>query len=184
MFNYNFLPHMNKFLSIFAIATLVAITAYATSEKSWKIASGYVVKFSTEDANGEFEEISGSINFDEQNLASSKFNIAVQVESIATGFFLKNSHARGSDWFDAEKYPTINFVSTKVEKSGDGYTVYGNLTMHGITKQIQIPFTFSSNKFTGSFSVNRMDYQIGTMEGMSKNVGNKVDLYVSVPVTR
>jgi polyisoprenoid-binding protein YceI len=175
---------MKKVKFLFIMLAFIALSAFTVSQTSWKISNGYSIKFSTDHASGKFEKISGTINFDEANLPSSSFNISVDVSSIATGFFLKNSHAKGSKWFDAEKYPTINFISTKFSKTAQGYLVDGNLTMHGITKQIQIPFTFSNNSFSGNFSVNRMDYQVGTMEGMSKKVGNKVDLEIVVPVSK
>jgi polyisoprenoid-binding protein YceI len=56
--------------------------------------------------------------------------------------------------------------------------------MHGTKKEITIPFTFRDNKFTGSFTVNRMDYGVGSMEGMSKKVSNEIRLEIFVPVTK
>jgi polyisoprenoid-binding protein YceI len=56
--------------------------------------------------------------------------------------------------------------------------------MHGVKKQISIPFTFISNTFKGTFKVNRMDYGIGSMEGMSKKVSDDIVLEISVPVTK
>ena len=56
--------------------------------------------------------------------------------------------------------------------------------MHGVKKQISIPFTFSNNIFKGVFSVNRIDYGIGTLEGMSKKVSNAIKLEFSVPVVK
>ncbi|HAD11476.1 MAG TPA: hypothetical protein DCF33_03460 [Saprospirales bacterium] len=51
-------------------------------------------------------------------------------------------------------------------------------------KVVTIPFTFSNNTFVGSFSVNRMDYGIGSMEGMSKKVSNEIKIDLSVPVSK
>lgn len=175
---------MKKTLYFIIALAFTSLTAFTISSSNWKINNGYSIKFTTTDAKGKFEKIDGIINFDEANLSSASFNITVSVSSIATGFFLKNSHAKGSRWFDSEKYPTINFISSKVYKSNNGYIVEGQLTMHGITKQVQIPFTFLNNTFKGNFSVNRMDYQVGTMEGMSKKVGNKIDLEIIVPVIK
>jgi hypothetical protein len=53
-----------------------------------------------------------------------------------------------------------------------------------IKKEIIIPFTFSNSIFKGNFSVNRMDYKIGTMEGMSKKVSNEVKLNITIPVIK
>ncbi len=97
---------------------------------------------------------------------------------------MKNKHAKSDKWFDATKYPSITFISTKISKSANGYQVEGTLEMHGIKKQIAFPFTFSSNVFQGNFKVNRMDYGVGTMQGMSKEVGNEINLDISVPVIK
>lgn len=169
---------------IFAVF-FVSLTAFAlSSATNWNIANGYSIKFSGNDVSGEFEKILGTINFDEKNLASSKFSVNVDVKSIATGNWLMNKHAKGDKWFDADKYPTINFTSSKISKTATGFLVTGNLTMHGITKQIEIPFSFTNNTFKGSFSVNRIDYSVGNLEGMSRKVANKMDLDISIPVKK
>jgi polyisoprenoid-binding protein YceI len=172
---------LNLLLMFLAVIILSAFTVVSTQ---WKISNGYSIKFFNEHAKGEFEKISGTIHFDENDLVNSSFNMQVDVKSIATGNFLKNSHAKGEKWFDSDKYPKITFVSTKISKSANGFVVEGNLKMKDVTKAIEIPLTFKNNVFSGKFSVNRMDYNIGSMEGMSKKVGNKIDLEISVPVIK
>jgi polyisoprenoid-binding protein YceI len=105
------------------------------------------------------------------------------VASINTGNGLQNKHAKSDEWFDAAKYPTIHFVSTKVAKTGAGYQVTGNLQIHGVTKPVTIPFTFKRTgagaTFAGTFTVNRSDYGIGKPGG---EVPEPVKLDISVPV--
>lgn len=169
-------------VSILVGATVLLFAFTVSSAINWQIKDGYDLKFSGTKVEGNFEKIKGDISFDENDLSTSKFNLNIEVESIATGNFLKNRHAKGDDWFDAEKYPKINFVSSKFSKTTKGYLVYGILTMHGVKKEIEIPFTFSNSIFKGDFSVNRMDYKIGTMEGMSKKVSNEIKLNITIPV--
>lgn len=57
--------------------------------------------------------------------------MSIDVASINTGNGMKNSHAKGATWFDVEKYPTINFVSSAISKSATGYEAKGTLEMHG-----------------------------------------------------
>jgi polyisoprenoid-binding protein YceI len=165
-----------------AILTLLASAFTTFNAVQWQIAEGYAIKFSGKDAEGKFEKFSGDIVFDEKNLDASRFSVSVDVSSISTGNGMKNKHARSDKWFDAKKYPSINFTSGKFSKTAGGYSVEGTLDLHGVKKLISIPFTFSGNTFMGSFSVNRMDYGVGSMEGMSKKVSNeiKIDLYVPV----
>jgi polyisoprenoid-binding protein YceI len=171
-------------LTILVSATMLLFAFTINKAINWQIKEGYDLKFSGTKVEGNFEKIKGDIVFDENDLSTSKFDLNIEVESIATGNFLKNRHARGDKWFDAEKYPNINFVSSKFSKTTNGYLVNGMLTMHGVQKEIAIPFTFSNAVFKGNFSVNRMDYKIGTMEGMSKKVSNEIKLNIAIPVIK
>ncbi|WP_163407899.1 YceI family protein [Flavobacterium ajazii] len=175
---------MTKIKITVAILLLSLTCLAVTKAIGWKIAEGGIVKFSGDDIDGKFEKFSGTINFDATDLQNSNFSVNVEVNSIATGNWIKNKIAKGEKWFGTDMYPTINFVSGEITKTDTGYLTKGNLTMHGITKKIEIPFTFSNNVFKGKFSVNRVDYKVGNLEGMSKKVGNKINIEFSVPVKR
>ena len=58
-----------------------------------------------------------------------QFNLKIDVKSISTGNGMMNKKAQIAEWFDAAKYPQIKYVSSKIEKSGDGYNVIGKLTI-------------------------------------------------------
>jgi polyisoprenoid-binding protein YceI len=151
---------------------------------TWNISDNFKIHFSGNSAEGNFEKFKGEIVFDENELAASNFFLSIEVESIATGNWLKNRHAKNDNWFDAKKYPNIIFKSSKFFKTVNGFAVKGFLTMHGIEKEITIPFTFSNHIFKGNFSVNRIDYKIGNLEGMSKKVSNKIKIDFTVPVNK
>lgn len=172
-----------KFLGM--IAVIVLCSAFTINNSmSWQIAEGYSIKFAGTDAEGIFKTMSGDIQFDENNLDASKFSTSIDVASINTGNGMKNKHAVSKKWFDAATYPAIIFNSNKFSKTDTGYEVTGTLEIHGTQKEISIPFTFSDNTFNGEFSVNRMDFGVGTMKGMSKKVSNEIKLEISVPVTK
>jgi polyisoprenoid-binding protein YceI len=169
---------------VLAIFTLLASAFTTFNTMQWQITDGYAIKFAGKDAEGKFEKFSGDIVFDEKNLGASKFSVSVDVSSITTGNGMKNKHAKSDKWFDAKQFPTINFTSNKFSKTASGYTVEGTLDLHGVKKTVSIPFAFTNNTFVGSFSVNRLDYGVGTMEGMSKKVGNEIKIDLSVPVSK
>ena len=114
-----------------ALALIVASAFTFIQSQTWNVAEGYSVKFDGGDPSGEFTGLKGTIQFDEKNLAASKFDMSIDVASINTGNGMKNSHAKGATWFDVEKYPTINFVSSAISKSATGYEAKGTLEMHG-----------------------------------------------------
>ena len=151
---------------------------------SWQISEDYSIRFSNSKAKGHFTDFAGTIEYNEENLADSHFDIEIAVSSIKTGNFLKNNHAKGDKWFDAKQYPTIDFTSKEFRKTASGHEVDGILLMHGIEKEVTLPFTFQDNIFAGSFSVDRTDFGIGSTQGLAKKVPHVIDVTVSVPVTR
>lgn len=156
-----------------------------TSATDWKIKSDYSIKFISADPTGVFKTFSGSIKFDENDLANSKFDVSIDVNSINTGNGMQNKKALTAEWFDEAKYPKITYVSTKVEKSGDGYAITGNLKMKGKTKAYKVPFDFNkageTGKFTGKFNVKRSDFGIGKPGG---NVPDIMKIEFTVPVEK
>lgn len=156
-----------------------------TSAIDWKIKDDYSIKFKSEDPSGTFKTFKGSIKFDETDLAGSKFDLTIDISSINTGNGMQNKKALTAEWFDATKYPTITYVSSKVEKSGSGYAITGNLKIKGVTKAYKIPFDFKktgdSGKFTGTFNVKRSDFKIGKPGG---EVPDIMKIEFSVPVDK
>jgi len=173
-----------KKLNIILFIGLLLVVSSFTNFSRWNIENNFSIHFAGSSVEGIFEKFKGEIVFNENALETSNFSLIIEVESIATGNWLKNRHAKNDKWLDSDKYPDITFKSTKFLKTAAGYAVKGILTMHGIQKEITIPFTFSNQIFKGNFSVNRMDYKIGNMEGMSKKVSNEIKIDFVVPVTR
>lgn len=148
----------------------------------WKIADSYSVKFDGGDPSGEFRGLQGKVSFDPNDLANSKFDVSIDVTTINTGNGMKNTHAKSPMWFDAEKFPTIKYSSSAITKTAAGYEAKGTLEMHGVQKEFVIPFTFTDNVFSGTFEVNRMDYNINTAE--PNHGAQKFKVTVTVPVTK
>lgn len=177
---------MKAISTITLITAFVSMAAFETGFTNWRIEdSKFNISFSTNGVSGIFKKFTGTIVFDEQNLNAAKFDVSVDVHSINTGNGMQNRHAKGSDWFEADRYPEIIFSSKKIVKSGAGYQVSGDLRMHGITKPVLIPFTFrktpGGGTFDGTFAVNRNDYRIGEPGGQ---VGDIIKLNISVPVLK
>jgi polyisoprenoid-binding protein YceI len=90
---------------------------------------------------GEFRSTSGAVKIDEQDPSRSSVEAVIDAASIHTREEKRDAHLRSADFFDVEKYPTITFRSSKVEKAGEGYKVTGDLTMHGVTKPVVLEVT-------------------------------------------
>lgn len=90
---------------------------------------------------GQFEDVSGEIVSD-GTLEGTTVTAEIQVASINTKVKDRDAHLLSADFFDAETYPTITFVSTSLTPNGDDFTLEGNLTLHGVTKPISIAVEF------------------------------------------
>ena len=174
---------MKKLIYPLAASVIMVASAFTVIKSTdWKISDNYSVKFDGGDPSGEFKGLKGTLSFDPNDLASSKFDATIDVATINTGNGMKNTHAKSAMWFDAEKYPVIKFTSSSITKTASGYEAKGILDMHGVQKEVSIPFTFENNVFAGSFEVNRIDYNINAAEPAHGAAKFKVD--ISVPVTQ
>jgi polyisoprenoid-binding protein YceI len=89
---------------------------------------------------GRFTDFEGAIEFNEADAAQSSVHFTVNAKSIDTAEPDRDTHLRSADFFDIDKFPQISFVSTRISKRGsETYDVTGNLTMHGVTKEIVLP---------------------------------------------
>jgi polyisoprenoid-binding protein YceI len=174
---------MKKHVFLVSAVVLMIASAFTFFQaQTWKVADGYSVKFDGGDPSGEFTGLKGTIQFDEKNLAASKFDVSIDAASINTGNGMKNTHAKGANWFNVEKYPTIQFVSNSIAKTAGGYEAKGTLEMHGVKKDFTIPFTFANNTFNSSFEVNRLDF--GLDDGKHEKMVPNMKVSLVVPVTK
>jgi polyisoprenoid-binding protein YceI len=106
---------------------------------------------------GEFKVVSG-------RLADTENKIVIDINSIWSDNNRVTSHLKTADFFDAGKFPTATFVSTSIDQKAGDSTVTGNLTLHGITKQISFPAKIEVGKegvnVTAEFFLNRSDFEI------------------------
>lgn len=140
---------------------------------------------------GTFADFSGSFDYDPADPASLRASVKIQVASIDTDNAKRDDHLRGSDFFDAPNHPEIVFESTRAEQTEDGVTLYGNLTMRGVTKEIAIPLTVTGPVtdpwqkvrvgLEGKTRVNRQDWGISWSKAMD-NGGLVVDDYVTLDI--
>lgn len=86
---------------------------------------------------GSFRGVKGTVSFDPNNLAASGIQAEIDVSTISTADDARDAHLKSADFLDVQRYPTMTFASTQVEKLGDqDYRVTGNLTLHGVTKPV------------------------------------------------
>jgi len=87
---------------------------------------------------GRFSKISGVLILDESKLANSSVEASIEAASIETHDANRDGHLKSADFFDVEKFPTLNFKSTGIGVVGDGeLSIQGDLTIRGVTRQVR-----------------------------------------------
>jgi polyisoprenoid-binding protein YceI len=86
--------------------------------------------------HGGFTKLSGSLRLDRQNLTNSSVEAVIDAASIDTREPKRDEHLRSADFFDVQKFPNITFRSRRVEQDGENFAVTGDLTIHGVTKEV------------------------------------------------
>lgn len=141
------------------------------------------------EVSGEFHDYEVNLLFDPNDVTKSSVETRIKVASIDTDQEKRDNHLISSDFFDAETYPEIVFKSKKIEKSGDGYIAYGDLTMRSVTKEVALTFKVKGpikdprgNTRIGieaDLTINRQDYSISwskTLDGGGLVAGNEVKI--------
>jgi len=86
---------------------------------------------------GHFSKIKGTLTLDESDLAKSHVEAEIDAPSIETRDPQRDGHLKSADFFDVEKYPTLSFKSTRINRVRDGeLTAEGDLTIHGVTRKV------------------------------------------------
>jgi polyisoprenoid-binding protein YceI len=185
------------------LAFLILLPALAAAELvTYKVDGdhsgvGFTIRHFVSNVPGRFRDFDGVIKYDKQNPAASSVEFTVKAASIDTSNNDRDEHLRGADFFDVQKFPTLTFTSTKVAaKDADTLDVTGNLTMHGVTKQITIPVevlgsvkTPNGEKagFESSFTVNRKDYGIvwnRVLDAGGSVLGEDVKINIAIEANR
>jgi polyisoprenoid-binding protein YceI len=86
---------------------------------------------------GRFAEVAGTVRIPDSG-GSPEVDVRIASASIDTRQEQRDAHLRSPDFFDAERYPEIRFVSTRAERKGQGWAVEGDLTMRGVTRPVAL----------------------------------------------
>jgi len=166
---------MNHLIRKAVLTALVLLVAAPAVAGSWTIdpahsVMNFKVRHIFSRTGGSFDRWEGTMSFDGENPASLAAEISIEAASINTDNESRDEHLRGEDFFDVEKYPAIHFISTSAEQRDGSWVLVGNLTMHGVTKEVAIDFEFHGAGlnpwgqtvagFSGSLVVNRKDFGI------------------------
>lgn len=154
---------------------------------------GFSVKHAMiSNVHGSFRAATGTMEIDEKDMSKSQVHIEIKMDSVDTRNEKRDGHLKSPDFFDATKYPTMTFKSTKVKKIHDHVEVTGDLTLHGVTKAITLkvegpskpvkdPFGMIRAGVSASAKLNRKDFGLQwsqTIEAGGMLVGDEIALQI------
>ncbi len=144
---------------------------------------------------GKFTDFSINLTNDEKDITKSSVKVVIKTASVDTGIEGRDKHLRTADFFDVEKFPEITFESSRIEKRGKQFIAHGPLTMHGVSKEIELPFTITgvtenADKtkknvgYSASIVLNRRDYGINyTHKTVPNFIGDNITVEIDL-ITR
>ena len=184
------------FALVISLALLAPLSAMAASYNLDPVHS--TIQFKVKhlmitNVTGVFERFKGIVVIDEKDITKSKVDVSIEMPSLNTNIAKRDEHLRSADFFDVVKFPTMTFVSTKVEKAGtDRLKVTGNLTIKGVTRpvilnvdgptgEIKSPLGDVRRGASATANINRQDF--GVSWSKKADGGGLVvadDVYISI----
>ncbi len=147
---------------------------------------------------GEFTKLEGEAVIDDADLESSRVSVTIDAASISSRDEKRDAHLRSADFFDVARFPTLTFTSTAVRKNGNRLEIVGDLTMHGVTREVKLdveelteaitdPYGAVRRGARASTSVDRKDYGLVWNAALDKGgvaVGDKVSINLEAEFIR
>lgn len=182
-----------------ALATVTTADAQTwTFDKSHSKVQFAVTHLVISETVGQFAEWDGTVTATKEDFTDAQINFTIKVASINTDNTDRDNHLRSADFFDVEKFPEMTFKSRSLKKvDGRKYKLVGDLTMHGMTRPIELEVTFNGMakspwgqtvagfKLTGS--LNRTDYGLKwnkTLETGGLLVSEEVNISAAVELVK
>jgi polyisoprenoid-binding protein YceI len=177
---------------------ILALCGSALAADEYKIDSvhsrvGFAVKHMViNTVHGRFTDYSGTILYDDKDPSKSSVIVTIKTASINTDVTQRDNDLRSANFLDVEKFPEITFKSKSVEKTGNGFVAHGTLTIHGVGKDVDLPFTLNGVVDTGrgkllgaeaGLTINRQEYGVAwtrSLAGGELVVANDVKIEINV----
>lgn len=147
---------------------------------------------------GEFTELSGFITYDPKNLSASRIEATIDANTISTRDAKRDEHLKSADFFDTAQYPTLTFKSTQFRNANGRLLVTGDLTMHGVTRQVTLdvegagvevkdPWGQTRIGATATTKINRKDWGITWNKGLDSGgvmVGDEITITLDIEAVK
>jgi len=163
---------MKRFSFLLIAPLMIAATPLVAPQSYVRDAAHSQINFVAESrmlsAHGTFDRWDAQIMFDAEQVEATSLKITIDAKSINTRVERRDNHLRSNDFFAADSFPSITFVSTGVNKTAENrMIVSGDLTIRGTTKRVAIPVRLNFfdparnvGRVTGQFVIDRTEYGV------------------------
>lgn len=144
------------------LLALAFLTTSSSQASTWLLDTahtsiGFKIKhLMITNVNGSFQKFDGKVEYDREDLSKSQVAATIEVASINTDNEQRDEHLRSADFFDVEKYPQMTFRSKEVARTEDGLKIAGDLTLHGVTREVILKVSDMSEPVKGPMGNLRM----------------------------
>ena len=168
-------------LSVLFVFLLPYITSGQTTWTAYEYSISFKIKNAGITVNGKFTGLKSEILFSPTKLSASKISGNVDAGTLATGINMRDNSIKDEKYLNAEKFKLIEATSTKIYTKDNDYAGMFNITIKGVTKEIEIPFEFIQlgdlAEFNGEFTLDRKDFGVG---GSSMTMGDNVKVHLLI----
>ena len=189
-------------LSLFLAAGSLIAQAQTSS---WKIDPAHsgadfsIRHMGMTNVHGKFTNVNGSVTIDDKDFTKSSVDATVDVTTVDTGVAKRDAHLKSPDFFDVAKFPAMTFVSKKISGSGDEYHVIGDLTLHGVTRSVDLTMEKPGKEqvgmdgksihrgFSATTTIHRQDFGLtwnGTLKSGDNMLGDDVKVELDVEIVK
>jgi polyisoprenoid-binding protein YceI len=147
---------------------------------------------------GDFSKVTGTIVYDEKNPAATRIDATIDATTVNTSEPKRDAHLKSADFLDVTKYPVMTFKSKRVKVTADGLAVTGDLTIHGVTREVVLNVEKPSAELkdgkggarrgaTATTKINRKDFGLTwnmAIEAGGVAVGEEVAIVIDIEATR
>jgi polyisoprenoid-binding protein YceI len=148
--------------------------------------------------SGDFTKVSGTVVLNDKDITQSQVNATIDVNSVDTRVADRDKDLRSPNFFDAEKYPTIEFKSKRIVNDGGKLQLVGDLTLHGTTREVTLdvdgptpelsdPWGNLRRGFSAATTINRKDFGVvwnNTLKTGEAVVGDNVKIQIDVELVK
>jgi polyisoprenoid-binding protein YceI len=185
-------------LGLLAIVPAFAQTATWNIDPNHSTAQFTVRHMAISNVTGSFTKVTGTVEFNEKDITQSQVSASIDVSSVDTRVAPRDADLRSPNFFDVQKYPTIEFKSKRIVNSGGKLQLIGDLTMHGTTREVTLdvdgptpeitdPWGNWRRGFSATTTINRKDFGLVWNDMLKTGeavVGDNVKLQIDIEITK